>query len=246
MLVTDQDITFTRTGFQEVKGWCQDEAAYLTCCLLAKQAELGHAGAVLEIGVFEGKYLSVLYNWARRSGYPVAGVDTFQWSSADGVLETFKRIFGAIDGLRLMKADSTTLDVKTIQSLLGGRNPAFISVDGDHTAKAVLSDMTIAENVLTNGGIVALDDFLNPHAIGVSEGAYRYLLQPNSRLRPFAWVANKLLVAEPAFHEQYRSAIEAFFDERPDLPVAAQFRKREKEGRHWVEQRLLDAPVLIV
>jgi hypothetical protein len=246
MLVTDQDVAFIKTGLQEFQGWCMDDAAYLTCSLLARQAETGHAGPLFEIGVYEGKFLSVLYHAAMKRGLPVAGVDTFQWSAEKSVTATFERVFGGTTNLRLVAADSTTFQVQDVYDLFGGAAPSFISVDGDHSARAVASDMWLADRALAPGGVVALDDFLNSRAIGVGEGAYRYLLlQPGARLRPFAYAANKLFLARPEYHELYRAGLESFVDERPELSMAFEFRRLEKIGRNHVEQSLVDSPVLI-
>ena len=123
MLLADQDIAFVKAGFQEFKGWCLDDAAYLTCCLLARQEETGHAGALFEIGVYEGKYLSLLYHAARRTGLPVSGADIFQWSSPSSVMDTFQRVFGGTKNLRLITADSTKLGVKESAACSEGRVP---------------------------------------------------------------------------------------------------------------------------
>lgn len=245
MLVDDDDIEYIKTSLPKVNGWCLDDAAYLTCCLLSKQSLCGYGGGIFEIGVYEGKYLSLLYQRARRLNLPVTGVDTFQWSSEQGVLDTFQRVFGSIDNLRLIAQDSKDLTAKQILDSLGGRNPAFISVDGDHGAPAVSRDLAFASEILARGGIVALDDFLNPRAIGVSEGAYRRFLQPDWRLRPFVYCANKLFLALPEFHSVYRDAIADFLRERPEFPMVQEFRRLEAMGRNYVEQELMGSSVLI-
>ena len=105
--------------------------------------------------------------------------------------------------------------------------------------------MSLAEQALAQGGVVALDDFLNPRAIGVCEGAYRYLLQSTARLRPFVYAANKLFLAEPKYHKLYRAGIETFLEQRPELSMTVEFRRLEKMGRNYVEQMLVDTPVII-
>jgi hypothetical protein len=245
MLVTDDDKQFVSTGFKKVTGWCTDEAAYMTCCLLRKQALAGHGGGSFEIGVYQGKYLSLLYHRARIDGQPVVGVDTFQWSSAKGVLETLGDIFGTTDHLRLITANSKDLTAAQIREALGGQLPAFISVDGDHGAPAVTRDLVFAGKILAKGGIIALDDFLNPRAIGVSEGAYRCFLQPNWQLRPFCYTSNKLFLSHPDFHSIYRGAIAEFVRERPELPIVQEFQRWRDMGQNYVEQELLGSNILI-
>ena len=245
MLVTEDDKQFINTGFQQVKGWCLDDAAYITCCLLSKQSLAGYSGGSFEIGVYEGKYLSLLYYRARLQNLPVVGVDTFQWSSAKGVIDTFNGLFGSTEHLLLIARDSKDLAPDQIRNALRGRNPAFISVDGDHGAPAVARDLAFAGEMLATGGIVALDDFLNPRAIGVSEGAYRRFLEQDWTLRPFVYAANKLFLAKPEFHTLYREAIAKFLRERSELAMVQEFHRLEKMGREYVEQKLLGHRVLI-
>lgn len=247
MLIDVSDLDFILTKFPEVEGWCTEQAAYLTCCLLGHQAHAGLGSAVLEIGVYKGKYLSVLFQKALRLSQPVVGIDTFQWSDKDEVLRTFTGLFGSTDGLTLVAASSLDYSAASLIDLMGGRKPGFISVDGDHSAAAVLSDLRLVQDALSEGGVIALDDFLNPRAIGVSEGAYRYFLADDGQpLRPFAYCANKLFVADRKYHETYRSAITTLVREMPELPMIQEFIRMQAMGQAYVEQQLLGANVIIV
>jgi hypothetical protein len=246
MLIEAADLEFIRTKFQEIEGWCMDAAAYLTCCLLNCHADAGFGANMLEIGVYKGKYLSVLFRHGLRKSQSVTGIDTFQWSSQEEVLQTFTRLMGTTEGLKLVKGNSLDLNAESLLKLMGGRKPSFISVDGDHTAGAVRSDLYLAQETLREGVVIAVDDFLNPRAIGVSEGAYRYFLASDNRpLRPFAFCANKLFVADRKYHELYRGAITTFIREMPDLEMVQEFTRMQKMGQGYVEQELLGSRVLI-
>jgi hypothetical protein len=245
MPIDAADLEFIRTAFHEVEGWCCDEAAYLTCCLLNAQAAAGLANGMLEIGVYKGKYLSVLLHAALRHCLPVVGIDTFQWSNRDEVLETLTRHLPSTDALTIITANSLHYTADSLLDVLGGRKPSFISVDGDHSAAAVTSDLFLSQAVLSGAGIIAIDDFLNPRAIGVSEGTYRYFLTADKPLRPFAYCANKLFVAALEHHTFYRDAIAAFMSEMPDLAMVREFIRMRNQGQAFVEQPLLDTNVLI-
>jgi hypothetical protein len=67
---------FLTTRVEPIAGWLLPEAALLTAHLAAVQHSLGVAGPTLEIGVYKGKYLSVLYEVARPDE-AVIGVDLF-------------------------------------------------------------------------------------------------------------------------------------------------------------------------
>jgi hypothetical protein len=247
MPLATADLDFIRGKFPQVEGWCLEGSAYLTCCLLNAQTAAGCDSAILEIGVFKGKYLSVLYQKALRSSQRVLGIDTFAWSSSSEVEETFTRVFGTVEGLYLHTADSSKLDAPELISLLGGSKASFISVDGDHQAPGVEYDLKLASEVLSEGGIIAVDDFLNPMAIGVSEGTYRFFLGPGEpTLRPFAYAANKLFVAHAKYHQLYRDSIWSFAAEMPDLPMIQEFERYRKLGPHYVDQDLLGTKVLIL
>jgi hypothetical protein len=246
MMIDASDRDFVANIFPQVEGWCHEESAFLTCCLLNCQAAQGLASSLLEIGVYKGKYLSSLYHKARQMGQPVVGIDTFQWSNSDEVVATFARLFGSADGLRLIKASSRDFTPASLLEALGGRKASFISVDGDHTAMAVRSDLFLVQEVLSEGGVIVIDDFMNSRAIGVSEGAYRYLLaSEDAPIRPFANCLNKLFVADRKYHDTYRAAIAAMLEEAPDLPQAQEFVRMQKMGQGYVEQELLGSKVLL-
>jgi hypothetical protein len=122
-----------------------------------------------------------------------------------------------------------------------------LSVDGDHTAAGVKADLQLASDVLAEGGIIAIDHFLTPRAIGVSEGAYRFFRESGAQaLRPFAYGANKLFVANVEYHQLYRDSILSFAAETPDLPMIQEFERQRKIGPEYVDQDLLGSKVLIL
>jgi hypothetical protein len=215
--------------------------------LLRWQDDAGITGGVFEIGVFAGKYLSLLYQLSTDARRPVLGLDTFQWYPREKVIENFDRIFGQPDRLLLLTGDSTQIQPAEIQDKLGGK-PCFISVDGAHTATAVLNDLNLSQQILADGGIVAIDDLLNPRAIGVSEGAYRYFLsrEKAADLAPFAYCANKLFAAHRRDVARFHEAAWQFTRSNPTLKVVSDFNQLLAKGRDWVEQQLLGCPVLIL
>jgi hypothetical protein len=240
------DFEFIKTKLPTVEGWLENPAAYVTSTLLRTQTAEKVSGGIFEIGVFAGKYLSLLYHLTQQSGEIVLGMDTFEWYPQANVDRNFKSVFGQCDRLKLMKLNSTKATPEIVTSALGGK-PRFISVDGAHTAPEVYGDIKLAESVLADGGIVAIDDLLNPHAIGVSEGAYRYFLTRGAGgLVPFAYCANKLFISRAADCERYRRALESFLNANADLPFAVDFLDRLKKGRHWADQILFSVPVLII
>ena len=244
--VSEADRTYIEEQMNSIEGWLIPEAAYLTAYLMNFQAsELDVRGAVCEIGVYQGKYLMLLHHLSRRDDSLVVGVDTFQQPSQI-VLDHCERLFSSLDRLKLITADSRSLTVRDLRQALGGQKARFISVDGDHRAPGVTGDIELSEGLLEDSGIIAVDDFLNPRAIGVSEGTYRYFFEhPTTTLVPFVYSANKLFLCRRGCYEKYHAS--AFqFTQEVDLPHNRSFQELMKRGSHWVDFDLLGAKVLVI
>ncbi|HEX4053986.1 MAG TPA: class I SAM-dependent methyltransferase [Tepidisphaeraceae bacterium] len=245
MQLDPRDRKFISQTLPSIEGWLKDASAYLTCALMRHQSTLGITGSILEIGVFAGKYLSLLYHLSADTRDSIVGLDTFEFYPRPKVEKNFSAAFREKDRLILVTSDST---LATPQDLLISlrTNPRFISVDGAHTAQAVQSDLALSEKLLAPGGIVAIDDFLNPRAIGVGEGAYRYFISRGSAgLVPFAFCANKLYAARKADGDEFKRALWNFAAQNSDLAMSREFSRLAAQGKHWVEQELLESTVLI-
>ena len=246
MLISPEDVEFLRGPFKKIDGWCLDEAAWLTTHLLRYQQSKQRTAPSFEIGVCYGKYLSVIQNCARTVGQPVWGFDTYEWVPVSTVETQMQMAFGGMDGIHLVPGDSTKMSAADLSAHLGGTKAGFVSVDGAHTPDAVFSDMGLAESGLAPWGIVAIDDFLNPMAIGVNDGAMRYWYKTNTNLVPFCYCCNKLFVANKQFAEEYCQEALVFAEENPTLPnVAVMLNNKSQNGLHWAKQELLGTTIWI-
>lgn len=224
-----------------------NEAAWLTTHLLRYQQSLERTALSFEIGVCYGKYLSVIQNCSQSVKKDVFGFDTYEWVPVSTVEEQMKMAFGGMSGIHLIPGDSTKMSVADLAAHLGGEKAAFISVDGAHTPDAVFSDMGLAESALAPWGIVAIDDFMNPMAIGVTDGAMRYWYKTNTNLVPFCYCRNKLFVAHKEFVEEYSQATLVFAEENPTFPpVKLMLENKAKRGLHWAKQDFLGTTVWII
>jgi hypothetical protein len=123
----------------------------------------------------------------------------------------------------------------------------WISIDGGHTADSVCNDLILAEAVLADRGVVAVDDFLNSRAIGVSEGTYQFFLNKNSNcLVPFAYCGNKLFVCRRAAHEFYQSMTLQFLHDNQQLPLSQTYFSWKSKGDNWVNFDLLGHKCLVL
>jgi hypothetical protein len=244
MRLGDDDFAFVQSHLSSIEGWLLDGAALFTLYLLHYQNKTCLQGPIFEIGVFRGKYLSVLYWGTQGTQTPVVGVDVFTWTSISETETYLRTAFTEIGRLKLIQASSHDFSPDNVIALCGGA-PRFISVDGDHTGDGVHSDMNLVASVLPPQGVIAVDDFLNPSAIGVSEGAYRHFLS-NPALKPFAYCQNKLFVCNAFDQSEFLSVAWDFAREHADMESLKVFRANEAKGRHWVEQDLLGVKCLIL
>lgn len=205
-------------------GWLNTPASLATLHFL----DMVPFGPVVEIGVHRGKYLSIL---RARMGETcrIVGYDIFNQAQAPLVEREFTQAFGVLGNIALVQTDSTKLTPEKVMADCGG-SPVFFSIDGSHEADPVLSDIRLAEKVLDDAGIVAMDDVLNPVAIGVNEAIGRHLSSGNAEIAPFAYVSNKLFCCRPHHHADYLARTEEFIIARGADPSFAFFYQSRSQG----------------
>lgn len=233
------EYTFLKVIVQPIPGWLEDYAALRTMDLLAWQNLSGNSGPLLEIGVFAGKYLSILLRYSGR--HPVVGIDTFQYVDQETVLGHLNRVPG---NPTLIKSPSTSMSSQEILDLLGG-SPRFISVDGSHEMPDVVWDLGLSDKLLSDWGVVAVDDFLNPMTLGVNEGVNRFFSTPRN-LAPFFYTANKLFLCRPHRFEDYIHLIDQWAKADVIEPRSKWYRESVASGRQAVETSFYGNRVLFI
>lgn len=183
-----------------VEGWLHPLTAQVIAALGEHQTVIGVSGAVGEIGVHHGKLWLVLDHVATPNEARFA-IDVFesQEINADsfglGDLKIFqenRKRFGRTEPVEIIT--SSSLDV-TPDDLLARVGPVrLFSVDGGHTAECTLNDLRLADSVLCDNGIVALDDVFNEHWPGVMTGFAQYMLG-SGRLVPICITPGKVILA---------------------------------------------------
>jgi hypothetical protein len=205
--------TFLRERVETIPGWLEHEAALFTGFLHGVQRDLGLGGDVLEIGVYRGKYLSVLYALSQPDE-SLFGVDLFvgddKEEAARQARANVEQACGDASRFTLMVGDSMELDAGKLAQRCGRDRFRFVSIDAGHTRELVLRDLRTAMPLLQEGGIMALDDAFNYGTPGVIEGIAEFFLRDNPPLAPFAYCYNKLFVTTPAYHARYLGAAKRF------------------------------------
>jgi hypothetical protein len=238
---------FIDESVENLPGWLVRDAAYLTFFIADAQKEVT-SGPLMEIGVYAGKYLSILYEASKNdpTANVILGIDVFTDVSEEAVASNIRTVCGDDSRLRLLRADSTSLQANSVLDCFAGTQPRFISIDGLHTSEAVCSDLILGEAIIARGGIIAVDDFLNPLAIGVCGGFYKFFLMSTGTLAPLAYGSNKLYLCDKESRGYYEEAIFRFVDDYDFIPAAKDFAMRKLRGRQWIEQEILSHKVLIL
>jgi SAM-dependent methyltransferase len=200
---------------KSIPGWVTDGALTVTSCLAALQDEMGAGGAVCEIGVHHGRFFIALANMVPKATAlavdvfddQVANVDHSGCGDLSKFLSNVARWAANPDRVRTLQADSLTITPEMLTRNLDQSRIRLFSIDGSHTARHVQNDLVLAENTLAAHGVVIVDDIFNPNWPGVAEGVFRYLLNPSSKLIPFAYGDNKLYLAASDDLEIYRSYV---------------------------------------
>ena len=214
---------FDNEIYGHVEGWLGDRMAQIVNVLgIIFDANRIH-GHIAEFGVHHGLFLFLL-NALRNDDEQCFAIDVFDDQylnidhSGNGSLTAF---LSHIDRLmasqrrffKIIRRDTTSFSVSEIERLFGNGGVKFFSIDAGHTIMHTCNDLNLAQEVLTPGGIIALDDYMSVHWPGVTEGFYRFMYSGNRRLRPFLYFQNKLFMTTVSEHasflQQFRTSIEA-------------------------------------
>lgn len=200
-------------GYEFIKGWCRPQLFGILD--IFNNLDFNKRGGILEIGVHHGKFFLMLNSIVEQKYRSVAidlfdnqklNIDNSGFGSYSIFCENLKNydVNGGIN-VDIYSGDSTDLNfLKRIPvSEYGYR---YISIDGGHTAEHTKCDLTTAENLISNEGVVFLDDILNHHWLGVLNGTVSFL-QSRPTLVPFALGYNKLLLAKISYKDKYLNSL---------------------------------------
>ena len=205
----------------KVEGWLDNRLFPSMIWLYDIQTELGVTGGVMEIGVHHGRFFLPLNAMVAEGEGTSFAVDLFSDQSLNidrsgsGNLGFFRDNLAKYDrhggaNVDCVQGDSTRLRHQDLSRFTATR-PKIVSIDGGHTVEHTISDMEFAAEVIHDAGVIFLDDILNPHWIGVFEGAVTYL-QGRPTMWPLLIGYNKLLFVPMSVHGKY---LQAFRERMP-------------------------------
>lgn len=239
---TDKEFFYTVTD--KIDGWLHNYTARLTINLLRFQEPENTGKPLVEIGVFSGRYFSLLMASAGRSNSQAIGIDPWQFKAPDIVFDHLKTLMPDLFGItKFFSEMSIAFTPERLIEVAGGR-PRFVSIDGSHECDDVMYDLRLCDGALDDDEIIAVDDFFNPVAMGVDR-AVNAFMESGPNIEGIAYCANKLFLGRPATAGKYRKFIEDVMMGE-DTPEAGVFRERLVAYRGMVEQMFFGHPIMIV
>ncbi len=185
-----------RSEFEALPGWFSREATALWDSLLTRQDTAGVMGNLLEIGVWKGKSAALSTMHARPDEHCVL-VDVLPLTEAQAAIGRIRT-----ENMHYLVMPSSDL---TKTNLMGGdaRTFRWIHIDGEHSGPAVSNDLEIANVLLSDRGVLVLDDFFNPIYPQVTRAALRFLDARPYDLTLFLCGFNKGYICRPRAAREY-------------------------------------------
>lgn len=184
------------------EGWFSRGAAAVFDCLLGLQSRLDVSGNTLEIGVWQGRSAALIALHTRPAGEGCVLVDKFmQREVLDSTLARSGLKVGG--SLSLLPVDSRILHNRPL-ARTGFHSFRWIHIDGEHTARTLTSDLELAHRLLSDKGVVAIDDFFSFMYPQLTEAVFRFLRERPYDFTLFLGGYNKAYLARPFFATRYR------------------------------------------
>lgn len=192
-------LSYVKTEKDSVSGWFSRIDSQIFYEILCYQNKSNIQGGVAEIGLHHGKSFIALC-LGLVDGQKAYGIDIFENQSLNidksgqgerDKVESHLKSFGVkTSSFVLDSRSSEVVKADEIKNAVG--DIRFFSIDGGHFREIVRNDFELAEKVLTNGGVIALDDFMRPEWPDVSIGFFDWYEYSSRSIVPFAIGYNKL------------------------------------------------------
>ena len=193
---------FTQVG--HIDGWLNFDAVLSTAALINIQSNflVNKQIRSLEIGVHHGKYF-IAFNTLYQKMYPLnnifsTAIDLFDLqefnldNSGKGNKEIFKRhvdknLYSNYN-LNIITGDSMKLESAIIGE---AKSVNFASIDGGHHYECVINDLKLISGLMSEGGIISLDDYYHPGWVSVTLAQFD---NDDSTLKPLMLAGGKLFL----------------------------------------------------
>lgn len=195
---------FVDKNLYKIRGFMHPVDAMTFAGLMEFQDRNNISGSIAEIGVFYGRSLSLLGQYI-KDGETAVGLDLYDIRGQLAYVEDVVERIGFKDRCALQAVDSLTLKADELISRFGKFR--FFSVDGGHEHHHVMNDGMLAMDTLTDDGVIAFDDFMNPQYPDVSVAVIDLLRQRSDQFVPFCITNAKLYVTNRQSLDLYKNAL---------------------------------------
>lgn len=214
------------TSLEDVRGWFNPEDQLAFKWILEAQSAAGITGDLVEIGVYEGKTAIHMGNFLRHDE-SLTVCDLFDdVVHADGVPDHIRQAYASLSQQTFER--NYLAFHHELPEIVRGRSVAindhvepasvrFVHIDASHLYGDVRDDTRAARRMLTDGGVVAFDDYRTMHTAGTSAAVWEAIA--NDGLRPIALTQKKIYAtwSDPG---PYQSAVTKRLRHRSDLRPA--------------------------
>jgi hypothetical protein len=199
---------------KKIAGWLSRIDAEIFRSVLTAQNISGLSGSVAEIGVHHGRSF-ILLCLGLVQGEKAYCVDIFddqhlnRDKSGRGdriTLERNLQRFGiASEQVRIDPRSSEFVHPDDLISQVG--RIRLFSIDGGHWFNIVVNDLVLAEDVLVDYGVIALDDFYRAEWPDVSAGYFQWSTRRKRPIVPFAIGFKQLYLCQSDRVDFYQQAL---------------------------------------
>jgi hypothetical protein len=152
-------------------------------------------------------------------------------------------IDASIGNVRFVHGRSVEFGTERLFSALGG-SARFVSIDGSHLLEDVRHDLAVCEGVVSDFGVIACDDFLNPVRMGVAQAIHERL-SGTTDLAPFAYIQNKLFLCRRSVQPELLNATMQLCNNDEQGPGAL-FAENNRNANGRNETQLYGWPLVVV
>ena len=186
----------------QMDGYFADQSAALFDIFLQMQQHINARGDMLEIGVYKGRSAAMSTQHLRPE-------EKFFLIDCSNHLDDAKRnLQPHLQGRGVFhKQQSALMTPESIGAKL--RSVRWIHIDGGHTGNDVVTDIELCEKLLSDNGVMVLDDFFNPMYPQLTEAVYAYMAANRYKLTMFLIGYNKAYLSRPGSAWCYRSLIKS-------------------------------------
>ena len=222
---------YIKSDVHKIHGWLEQIDIDYILEIQNYQNRSNICGSIGEIGVHHGKVFILLNLLTQKNEHSFA-IDLFddQKENIDrsglGDLKIFKSYLDSYavnkENIQIISANSLTLGKDFYKEATSDKFKLF-SIDGGHHYQAVINDLKIAEEVISDGGVVLLDDILNHLWIEVVSAYSEYKIK-GGKLIAFAVTRDKLyLTSSSEYAKEYQSVLQTAFGSKLNFLIKELF-----------------------